>query len=47
MAMDIALPGVSTKHLRDAALSLKLGGVGFYPRDGFVHVDCGPVRHWG
>jgi|TARA_R110002050_G_scaffold6835_10_gene27495 uncharacterized protein YcbK (DUF882 family) len=47
MAMDIALPGVKTKHLRDAAESLKLGGVGFYPRDGFVHIDCGPVRRWG
>ncbi|MCL1106277.1 DUF882 domain-containing protein [Shewanella algicola] len=47
MAMDIAIPGVSTKNLRDAAVSLKLGGVGFYPRDGFVHVDCGPVRLWG
>ncbi|MGL5409211.1 MAG: DUF882 domain-containing protein, partial [Shewanella sp.] len=23
-----------------------LGGVGYYPRSGFVHVDCGPVRHW-
>ncbi|HBF46323.1 MAG TPA: hypothetical protein DDW91_07550, partial [Shewanella frigidimarina] len=30
MAMDIALPGVKTKHLRDAAESLKLGGVGFF-----------------
>jgi len=47
MAMDIALPGVTTKQLRDAAVSLKLGGVGFYPRDGFVHLDCGPVRRWG
>ena len=46
MAMDIAIPGVGTKDLRDAAMSLKLGGVGFYPRSGFVHVDCGPVRRW-
>lgn len=46
MAMDIAIPGVDLKHLRDAAISLKLGGVGYYPRSGFVHVDCGPVRHW-
>lgn len=46
MAMDIAIPGVSLKRLRDAALSLKLGGVGYYPKSGFVHVDCGPVRNW-
>ncbi|MCH1931284.1 DUF882 domain-containing protein [Shewanella sp. A25] len=46
MAMDIAIPSVNLKTLRDAALSLKLGGVGYYPKSGFVHVDCGPVRHW-
>lgn len=46
MAMDIAIPGVNLKTIRDAALSLKLGGVGYYPKSGFVHVDCGPVRHW-
>ena len=46
MAMDIAIPGVKLKTIRDAALSLKLGGVGYYPKSGFVHVDCGPVRHW-
>jgi uncharacterized protein YcbK (DUF882 family) len=46
MAMDIAIPSVNLKTLRDAALSLKLGGVGYYPKSGFVHVDCGPVRRW-
>ncbi|MDF0534442.1 DUF882 domain-containing protein [Shewanella sp. A32] len=46
MAMDIAMPSVKLAHLRDAALSLKLGGVGYYPKSGFVHIDCGPVRHW-
>ncbi|SIR16574.1 Uncharacterized conserved protein YcbK, DUF882 family [Shewanella morhuae] len=46
MAMDIAIPSVKLKTLREAALSLKLGGVGYYPSSGFVHVDCGPVRHW-
>lgn len=46
MAMDIAIPGVNLKHVRDAALALKLGGVGYYPSSGFVHVDCGPVRSW-
>lgn len=45
-AIDIRIPGVSTRALRDAALSLGLGGVGFYPKSGFVHVDVGPVRQW-
>ncbi len=45
-AIDIRLPGVPLAELRDAALSLKAGGVGFYPRDQFVHVDTGRVRSW-
>lgn len=45
-AIDIRIPGVSTRALRDAALSLGMGGVGFYPTSGFVHVDVGPVRQW-
>ena len=45
-AIDIRIPGVSTRRLRDAALSLGLGGVGYYPKSAFVHVDVGPVRQW-
>jgi uncharacterized protein YcbK (DUF882 family) len=45
-AIDIRVPGVSTAALRDAALSLHAGGVGFYPVSQFVHVDVGPVRTW-
>ena len=45
-AIDIRVPGVSTSHLRDAALSLHGGGVGYYPLSAFVHVDVGPVRQW-
>ncbi|HCF06087.1 MAG: hypothetical protein JG774_1163 [Desulfomicrobiaceae bacterium] len=45
-AMDVYLPGVPLARLRDAALAARMGGVGFYPRDGFVHLDTGPVRHW-
>ena len=45
-AIDVRLPGVPLASLRDAALSLGLGGVGFYPREQFVHVDTGPVRRW-
>ena len=45
-AVDIRLPGVPLPDLRDAAVSLKLGGVGFYPAPNFVHVDTGRVRYW-
>jgi uncharacterized protein YcbK (DUF882 family) len=45
-AIDIRLPGVPLAELRDAALSLKAGGVGYYPRDQFVHIDTGRVRTW-
>lgn len=46
MASDIAVEGISTEALRNAAQSLNLGGVGYYPSSGFVHVDTGPVRTW-
>ena len=45
-AIDIRVPGVSTAQLRNAALSLHAGGVGYYPVSQFVHVDVGPVREW-
>lgn len=45
-AIDIRLPGVPLGELRDAALSLRAGGVGYYPREQFVHVDTGRVRSW-
>jgi len=45
-AIDLRVPGVSTTMLRDAALSLQAGGVGYYPVSQFVHVDVGPVRQW-
>jgi uncharacterized protein YcbK (DUF882 family) len=45
-AIDLRVPGVTTAKLRDAALSLKAGGVGYYPVSQFVHVDVGPVREW-
>ena len=45
-AMDLRVPGVKLDHLRGAAASLKLGGVGFYPSSNFVHVDTGRVRYW-
>jgi uncharacterized protein YcbK (DUF882 family) len=45
-AIDIRLPGVKLEHLRAAARSLKIGGVGYYPDLNFVHVDVGRVRYW-
>lgn len=45
-AIDIRIPGVSTRALDRAALSLHEGGVGYYPVSQFVHVDVGPVRQW-
>ncbi len=45
-AMDIRLPDVKLKTLREAAASLKRGGVGYYPASNFVHVDTGRVRYW-
>lgn len=46
MAIDIRLPGVPTAELRDAALALHRGGVGYYGTSDFVHVDVGRVRRW-
>jgi uncharacterized protein YcbK (DUF882 family) len=45
-AIDIRVPGRSLRHVRAAALSLRGGGVGYYPHSDFVHVDTGPLRHW-
>ncbi len=45
-AIDIRIPGVTTTALRDAALGLHRGGVGYYARSQFVHVDDGRVRQW-
>jgi uncharacterized protein YcbK (DUF882 family) len=45
-AIDVRLADVPLTDLRDAALSLRAGGVGYYPGSQFVHVDTGPVRHW-
>jgi len=45
-AVDFYIPGVAPRELRRAALKLQYGGVGFYPRAKFVHLDCGPFRTW-
>ncbi len=45
-AIDVRLPGFITHELATQARSLRRGGVGFYARSDFVHVDTGPVRFW-
>jgi uncharacterized protein YcbK (DUF882 family) len=46
-AIDVRLAGYRTDRVRDLALSLKAGGVGFYRKSDFVHLDTGRVRTWG
>jgi len=45
-AIDIRLRGMETTELRDTALKLQRGGVGYYAKSDFVHVDTGRVRRW-
>ena len=45
-AIDVRLRGVPTNELRDAALALQGGGVGYYEKSDFVHIDTGRVRRW-
>lgn len=45
-AIDIRIPGVALSDVRNAALALGQGGVGYYPTSDFVHVDTGRVRRW-
>jgi len=45
-AIDIRLTGVRTKKIQQCALGLKRGGVGFYAKSDFVHLDTGRVRRW-
>lgn len=45
-ALDLRLPGVPTRQLREMALALRRGGVGYYAASDFVHVDTGRPRSW-
>jgi len=45
-AVDIRVPGCELSSLRNAAIALKGGGVGYYPSPNFVHIDVGRVRYW-
>ena len=45
-AVDVRLQGVDLCNLHKAALAVSAGGVGYYPKSDFVHVDVGRVRQW-
>jgi len=45
-AVDVRLGEISAKNIRQAAVKLGAGGVGYYPRSGFVHMDSGDFRTW-
>lgn len=45
-ALDVRMPGYSTRKLRRVAMNLKAGGVGYYSKSNFVHLDTGDVRSW-
>lgn len=45
-AIDVRLSDVKSSDLRDAALAMKRGGVGYYEKSDFVHIDVGRVRRW-
>ncbi|MBA3013678.1 MAG: DUF882 domain-containing protein [Proteobacteria bacterium] len=45
-AIDIRIPDKDLSILHRAALSLHLGGVGYYPREDFIHIDSGSIRAW-
>ena len=45
-AMDTTMPGLSMEKLREIAMRMQRGGVGYYPNVPFVHIDVGGVRSW-
>jgi uncharacterized protein YcbK (DUF882 family) len=46
MVVDLRVPDRSLRQVRGAAMSLRAGGVGYYPGANFVHVDTGQIRYW-
>lgn len=45
-AVDVQMSGVPLRTIREVALRFGCGGVGYYPRGKFVHLDSGPFRYW-
>jgi uncharacterized protein YcbK (DUF882 family) len=46
LAIDVSLPRRKLGDLRRVAMAMRRGGVGYYPKSGFVHLDVGRVRYW-
>ena len=46
MAADIRIPGHDLRELHKVAVAIRGGGVGYYPKSDFVHVDVGRIRYW-
>ena len=46
-AADVRFPDLPLRSIRDTAVALSRGGVGYYPKSDFVHLDTGEVRRWG
>lgn len=45
-AVDLRLADTRLSYLRKVAVDLQIGGVGYYPRSNFIHIDTGRVRQW-
>jgi uncharacterized protein YcbK (DUF882 family) len=45
-ALDFRIPGISNTHLHKATRAVSDGGVGYYRRSGFIHLDTGRQRSW-
>ena len=46
MAIDFRMPGISNRQIRNYAMAIKSGGIGYYGRRNFIHLDVGPFRMW-
>ena len=45
-AVDLRIPAYSLRVVHKVAMGLQAGGVGYYPRSNFIHIDVGPLRSW-
>ncbi len=45
-AIDVRFSEAPTKKLREYAVKLQAGGVGYYPSSDFIHLDTGRYRTW-
>ncbi len=45
-AIDVRLPDIKLPDLKEVAIGLKFGGVGYYPKSNFIHLDTGPTEFW-